>query len=108
MNILRKKDSEKIPKIPKERIDLPGATLPFFKYEEEGLTCFEFNSTKSDPPIPMVNAMRGLELIKRPEDRLVMQNMQEPMGLYPKIAETFEWEVTVLENSDMQIVFKLK
>ncbi len=105
---MRKKDPEAIPEIPKKRIDLPGATIPFFKYEEEGLTCFEFNTTKSDPPIPMVNAMRGLELIKGAEDRLVMINMQEPIGLYPRIADEFEWEVTVLENGDMQIVFRLK
>ncbi len=108
MNLMRKKPSEEIPEIPKERIDLPGATLPFFKYEENDLTYFEFNASKSDLPIPMVNAMRGLELIKEPEDRLLMINMQEPVGLYPRIANEFEWDVTVLENGDMQIVFKLK
>ncbi len=92
----------------KKRIDLPGATLPFYKYIEEGITCFEFDSTRSDPPIPMVNAMRGLGLLKDTNDRLVMINMQEPTALYPRIADEFSWDITVLENGDMRIEFRMK
>ena len=111
MRILRKKkidldETELV--IKKERIDLPGAPLPFFKYYEDDLTCYEFNAVMSDPPIPMVNALRGLELLKNPDDRLLMYNMQEPIVLYPRIADKYAWEVTVLENSDVLIVFRLK
>ncbi len=108
MKILRRNLSEEIVKIHKERIDLPGATIPFFKYREDGLTYFEFNTVRSDPPIPMVNAIRGLELLIEYSDRLVMYNMQEPIGLYPKISDKFEWDVVVLENSDVQITFRRK
>ena len=91
----------------KEQIEVTGATLPFFKYEEDGNVYFEFDSSESEPPIPMVNALRGLELLETANDRLRMINMQEPTGLYPSIAGRYGWSTEVLEDGNVSVLFWL-
>lgn len=90
----------------KVRLEVPGASLPFYTYEDEGITYIEFNSSESHPPEPMVNAMKGFELIAATQKRLVMINAQEPTPLYPRIADSFVWDAEVLENGDVKIVFR--
>jgi len=92
----------------KKPLTIPGASLPFVAYEEEGVEYIEFNSTASHPPEPMVNFMKGFELIKGTDKRLVMINAQEPAPLYPRIATDLTWEVEVLESGDVKIVFSNK
>ncbi len=85
-----------------------GATVPFETYEQEGLTYYRFDTIETECPEPMMNAMHGLQLLDTMDKRLVMLNMQEPMGLYPRIAADFEWEVETLESGDLRITFKRK
>ncbi len=92
----------------KKSVTVKGATVPFATYEADGLTYYEFDSTQRECPEPMMNAMCGLKLVDSASKRLVMTNMQEPAGLYPRIAEDFEWSVETLESGDVRIVFKLK
>ena len=92
----------------KTTLEVPGTSLPFVTYEEEGVTYIEFNSTESNPPEPMVNFMKGFELIKGTDKKLVMINAQEPAPLYPRIATDLTWEVEVLESGDVKIVFSNK
>jgi len=87
---------------------LPGASLPFVSYEEDGVEYIEFDSTASHPPEPMVNFMKGFERIQGTEKKLVMINSQEPAPLYPRIADDLTWEVEVLESGDIKIVFSNK
>jgi len=94
--------------VKKEQIDVTGATLPFFRYEENGITYYEFDSSESELPVPMVNALRGLELLKDRNERLKMINMQEPTGLYPSIAERFSWSTEVLEDGNVSILFCIR
>ena len=89
-------------------LEVPGASLPFFTYEEEGITYIEFDSSQSSPPEPMVNVMRGFELIAGTDKRLVMINAQEPMPLYARVADSMMWEVEVLDSGDVKIVFTNK
>jgi len=87
-------------------LEVPGASLPFVTYEDDGVTYIEFDSSASHPPEPMVNAMKGFELIAGSDRRLVMINAHEPTALYPRVASDFSWDVEVLESGDVKIVFK--
>ena len=89
-------------------LEVPGASLPFVTYEENGVVYIEFDSSASHPPEPMVNFMKGFELIKDTEKKLVMINAQEPAPLYPRIANELTWEVEVLESGDIKVVFSNK
>ncbi len=91
----------------KELIEVPMSTLDFFKYEENGLTYYEFNATECSPPEPMVNAMHGFRLLKSKNDRLVGIFFHEPTPLYNKVASQISYEATELDNGDYRIVFKL-
>jgi len=92
----------------REKIDVPMATLEFLKYEESGLTYYEFNATQCEPPEPMVNAVHGLKLLQKKTDRLVGIFFHEPTPLYAKVGADVEYEAIELENGDFKIVFKLK
>ena len=87
-----------------EQIEVIGATVPFFKYEENGITFLQFDSSKSGHPEPMINAMTGLQAIKEGE-QLIMINSKAPMGLFPKIENEFKYELDELENGNAKIIF---
>ncbi len=89
-------------------LEVLGASLPFYTYEDEGITYIEFDSSQSSPPEPMVNVMKGFELIAGTDKRLAMINAQEPMPLYSRIADSMTWEVEVLDSGDVKIVFTNK
>ncbi len=90
----------------KEKIIVPRATLDIFKYEEEGITYYEFDATLCQPPEPMVNAMVCLSLLKD-TDKLVGYFFHEPAPLYDKISAHFSHEASELESGDFKIVFQL-
>ncbi len=90
----------------KEKIVVPRATLDIFKYEENKLTCYEFDATLCQPPEPMINAMVCLNLLKNKNDRLIGYFFHEPAPLYDKISEYFFHEATELESGDFKIVFQ--
>lgn len=85
------------------QIEVEGATVPFFKDE----TAYYFDSSLTGPPEPMVNAMLGLQLIDE-NMKLVMINHKPPMGLFPKIKDSFEYEVIELENDTVTVTFTKK
>lgn len=91
----------------KELIEVTGATLDFYKYEEDGLTYYEFNATHCQPPEPMINAICGLRLLKSENDRLVGIFFHEPFPLYERIPLTIGHEAKELENGDIKVTFKL-
>ncbi|MDC0933799.1 hypothetical protein OAR97_08105 [Arcobacteraceae bacterium] len=87
-----------------EQIEIEGATVPFFKYIENGVTFLQFDSSKSRHPEPMVNAMIGLEVIQN-DEKLVLINSKPPMGLFPKIENDFTFEFDELEDENTRVVF---
>ncbi len=90
----------------KKLVEVPGTTLPFYSYEDNGLRFFEFDATECQAPEPMVNAIRGLSLLKSEKDRLVGRFFHEPFPLYERIPFTITHEATELESGDFKIVFK--
>ncbi len=90
-----------------ELLEVNGATVPFYKYEDNGVTFIQFDSSKSGHPEPMVNAMSGLQVIKG-EEKLVMINSKAPMGLFPKVEAGFNFEVTDLEDGRAKVIFSIR
>ncbi len=90
----------------REHIEVKGCTLEIYMYLQNNITYYEFDSRECEPPIPMMNALRVLELIDDDSKRMVMINMQEPTGLYVKLQDYFSWSVTPLEEGDVQVEFR--
>jgi hypothetical protein len=86
------------------QIEVMGATVPFYKYEEDGVIVYQFDSSKLGHPEPMINAMAGLQTIQK-DEKLVMINSKAPMGLFPKIEADFNFEVKNLENGKVKVTF---
>jgi len=92
----------------RETVEVAGCNLPIYMYMNGEITYYEFDSRGCEPPVPMMNALRVLDLIDDADKRMVMINMQEPTGLYVKLQDYFSWEVTPLEYGDVKIVFQRK
>jgi uncharacterized protein (DUF2249 family) len=90
-----------------EQIEVNGATVPFYKYEAEGVVNYQFDSSMSGHPEPMINAMSGLQLINGNE-KLVMINSKPPMGLFPKVQDEFNFEYEEIGDGKFKIVFTKK
>lgn len=90
----------------KEQIEVPLATLEFYKYKENGLVYYEFDARECTPPEPMVNAMYGLKMLQNENERLVGIFFHEPFPLYQKTSANFEHESRELESGDYQVIFK--
>ncbi|WP_426415177.1 hypothetical protein [Aestuariirhabdus sp. LZHN29] len=86
-------------------LTLAGATLPFVRYIRDGLPYIEFDSCGCRCPVPMHNAMLGLERIASSGERLVMVNGFEPAGLFERVRGGFVWQVEPLPQGRVRIVF---
>ena len=92
----------------RENVEIAGCNIPIYMYIDAGITYYEFDSRGCEPPVPMMNALRVLELIDDANKRMVMINMQEPTGLYVKLQDYFLWKVTPLEHGDVRVEFQKK
>ena len=90
----------------KQKVQIPRATLDFYKYEENGLVIYEFDATQCQPPEPMVNAVVGLTMLQNEKDRLVGLFFHEPTPLYDRVGNGYTHEALELENGDFKITFK--
>ena len=88
-------------------ITLEGATVPFYKYEKDGVSYLQFDSSKTGHPEPMVNAMTGLQNLED-NQKLVMINHKPPMGLFPKVEADFDYEVEQIGNDLYKMTFSKK
>ena len=86
-------------------VDIAGASLPFFQYRRGDATFIEFDSTGCSCPIPMVNAMAGLQYIAEHGGTLEMINGFEPEGLYARIRGHFTWSVTAESAQQVRVCF---
>ncbi len=91
-----------------QKIDVDGATVDFYTFEEDGVTYYQFDTSRCGPPEPMVNAMAGLKLIDGPNKKLIMINHKKPMGLLNKIGENFDIETQTLEDGNVKLIFSYK
>lgn len=87
-----------------QEIEVNGATIPFHKYDKDGVVVYQFDSSTCGHPEPMVNAMSGLQMLTDNE-ALVMINSKAPMGLFPKIEADFNFNVEDLEGGKCKITF---
>ena len=90
-----------------QSIELTGSTVDFFNFTKDGVLYYYFNSSLTAAPEPMVNAMRGLSLLKSSSEKLIMINHQKPMGLLAKLKENFDIDITELDDN-YQLVFSFK
>jgi len=90
-----------------QKIEVMGATVDFFKYAEDGVSTYIFDTSKCGPPDPMVNAMAGLQLLDD-KSKLVMINHKKPGGLLPKIEAEFDYTVEDLPSGFVKLVFTKK
>ncbi len=91
-----------------QKLEVQGADLDFFTFELDGITYFQFDSSMTGPPAPMVNAMCGLKLLDNSNKRLVMINHKPPMGLFPKIEDKYTYVIEELEDGRHKIIFGAK
>lgn len=91
-----------------KKITPVSATVDFYEFRLEEITYFYFDTSFSSAPEPMVNAMIGLRMLETSQQKLVMINHSIPNGLFPKIKENFEYEVTELSDGNYEIIFTFK
>ena len=91
----------------KELVQVPHATLDFYKYEEDGLVYYEFDATECQSPEPMVNTICILQILKENE-RAIGRFFHEPFPLYQRISTHFNYEAKQLEDGDFQVTFSKK
>jgi len=89
----------------KVSVTVPNATVPFIKGTMGEIPTYLFSTVKEGHP--MVNAMAGLAILQEGE-QLIMINHCAPSGLYPKIADEFEYSDVDLPDGTTQIVFTKK
>jgi hypothetical protein len=89
-----------------EKIEVEGATVDFYKLAKDGESTYYFDTSKTGPPHPMVNAMSGLKLIKNTNDKLVMINHKAPGGLFGKLEADVEHEVEDIEGGLVRVTFR--
>ena len=87
-----------------QEITVEGATVPFYKYEDNGVTFLQFDSSRCGHPEPMINAMVGLQSIEA-NQKLVMINSKPPLGLFPKIEDEFTFEFDEIEDGIVKVIF---
>ena len=90
-----------------EELNLESATVPFYKYEIDGVTYIEFDSSKCVPPEPMVNAMTALSFIKDVNTKVIMINHKKPVGLLEKVSSNYDMEIFDIDGL-VKIVFSYK
>lgn len=74
---------------------------------QDNTTIYQFDTSMTGPPEPMVNAMVGLKLIDSSDKKLIMINHKAPGGLFAKVDENYTYIVQDLEDGNVKVVFSL-
>lgn len=93
---------------PGEIVYLEGSTLPYCRYEANGLVCYRFDSSREECPVPMTAALTGLKLIDGPGKRLIMINHTEPAGLFGRVGKSYKIQVFERKDGLYEIIFDYK
>ncbi|WP_258238881.1 hypothetical protein [Arcobacter sp. CECT 8985] len=88
-----------------KKINLENTTVDFFEFEKENIVHVYFDSSICAVPEPMINAMAGLKYINHTNKKLIMKNHQIPTGLFPKIDNSFNFEIQRLEDNNVLVIF---
>ena len=87
------------------KISVEGSTVDFYTYMKENSTYYQFDTSMTGPPEPMVNAMAGLNLIDSADKKLVMINHKSPGGLIAKVGENYDVEEEAIYGGKVKLVF---
>ena len=90
-----------------EQFSVDGATVPFYKISENGVSVVGFDSRPCVPPEPMINALLAIKFADK-NTKIVMVNHKFPAGLIPKIEKSFDVEREDLEGGAVKMTFSLK
>jgi hypothetical protein len=90
-----------------EVLEVDGATVPFYRFVIDGIEYIEFDTSKSGPPEPMVNAMLALGFVKGPKTKVIMINHKKPMGLYDKIGDNFQID-DIKDGDNYKLIFSYR
>ena len=85
-------------------IKVEHSTVDFMKYEVDKVLYYYFDCTKVGHPEPMINAMLGLQLLKD-TDVLIMIHTMNPVMLFPKIKNDFDFITEQLDDNIYKISF---
>jgi len=88
-----------------QKIEVAGSTVDFYTYMQDNNTIYQFDTSMTGPPEPMVNAMAGLKLLDSSDKKLVMINHKAPGGLFAKIEENFTHTVEDIEDGKVKVTF---
>ncbi|MEM0104868.1 MAG: hypothetical protein QW743_08640, partial [Candidatus Methanomethylicia archaeon] len=88
----------------KEKVEVKNTTVPVYKYEEDGSIVYEFDTSMTGPPEPMVNALAVLELLTSPNIKVIMINHRKPMGLFDKLEDRYNVEIEDLPDGKYKIM----
>ncbi len=91
-----------------KKIEVEGATVPFYEYKIDETTYIEFDTSRCGPPEPMVNAMLAVGLIKDKNTKVIMINHKSPAGLLPKINANFDIQERDTDDGKVKLVFSYK
>jgi len=90
------------------QISVDGSTVDFYTYMSENNTYYQFDTSMTGPPEPMVNAMAGLNLIDGADKKLVMINHKSPGGLIAKIGENYDIAEEAIDGGKVKLTFSYK
>lgn len=90
-----------------KKLDLEEATVSFYEFSKNNIKYYYFDSSSCVAPDPFVNAIIGLELIKK-GDKLIMINSIIPNGLITKMGHLYDIDILALDNSLVKLEFSLK
>lgn len=90
-----------------QKIEVDGSTVDFYKEVLDERVVYQFDTSMCEPPHPMVNAMVGLQLLDD-NSELIMINHKSPGGLFPKIANDFDFAEEMLSDGKVKVVFTKK
>ncbi len=90
------------------KISVEGSTVDFYTYMNENNTYYQFDTSMTGPPEPMVNAMAGLNLIDGADKKLVMINHKSPGGLIAKISENYDIAEEAIDGGKVKLIFSYR
>ena len=90
------------------KITVDGSTVDFYTYKKENSTYYQFDTSMTGPPEPMVNAMAGLNLIDGSDKKLVMINHKSPGGLLAKIGENYDIDEEAIDEGKVKLTFSYR
>jgi len=88
-------------------VNVVGATVPFFKETIDGIDIYYFDTSATEPPVPMINAMAGLNLVTK-TSKLIMINHKMPAKLLENLENTYKITKETLTNGNAKVTFETK